>query len=87
MRENMCTKACQIEQKIDMIPNTQIKRQFLERFGDPRDLRSDAATFAIKVVLAIECIAAECHGCSHKSSTQHEAVYEAAIIMFHCSMT
>lgn len=79
------SKAYDIEGNIDMVPQ-HFRRNFITQLGDPKKLRRDAANSAIKVVQSIECIAAECLSCLRDlDNACHEAVYEAVMIMFHCS--
>lgn len=79
------SKAHSIEQQIGLVP-LNLRYRLLQQVGDPEKLRGDAATFAINQVLKIECIAAECSGCSScGGNTPHEAVYESATTMFHCA--
>lgn len=77
------SKAYDVASNINAVPPP-FRGQLLQKFGDPSKLRSEAAKYAIMIVKSIECIAAGCCGCS-ENSFNHEAVYEAATTMFHCS--
>jgi len=79
------SKAHDVDQQLQMVP-PHSRGHFIRQFGKPEKVRSNAAKAAIKNVLAIECIAAQCLGCNHLAGYMiHETVYEASQTMFHCS--
>ena len=68
---------------IKMVPAFLMK-QLPIAFEDPNELRSKAASAAMKQVLKFECIASECDGRDHPSGEIiHSVVYKASTVMFH----
>jgi len=61
--------------------------QVLRKFGKPSDLRSEAASMGITLVLTLECIADGClgHGVLGRPITEHMPVQEAVQLIFYAA--
>ncbi len=72
---------------IETVPTcmwTTMPARLVQNFGDPKQMRSNAASAAFQKVLKIECIASRCDGRNHgRDEIVHPVQYASAGTMFH----
>lgn len=77
------SKAADIE-SVPTYMRATILARVAQNFGDPKQMRSKAASAAFQKVLKIECIASGCDGQNHgRDEIIHPVQYQSAVTMFH----